>query len=281
MPLPPIAPSLPDIPEKTVIAVFDDGVQLTMGELKQIFAVLPPENQQVAMAQRKTFVEQWALMRKLARMAETDKLDQQSPFKEELLYSRLMVLSQAKLSRAVNDTDLSADEVAKYYDANKDRYKEVRVKALYIALAPGEGKTPLTEEQAKQKAQALLAQARGGADFVKLVKANSDDVTSREKDGDFATLRPKDNIPDAIREAVFKLKAGELTEPVRQPNGYYLLRADEINYRPLKDVQQEIFSELQQQRYAQWLKQLNDSTKVQFPEPAFLGQNAAPPSPAK
>jgi len=32
---------------------------------------------------------------------------------------------------------------------------------------------------------------------------NSDDETSRDKDGEFATLRPKDNVPDAIRGRCF------------------------------------------------------------------------------
>jgi hypothetical protein len=32
------------------------------------------------------------------------------------------------------------------------------------------------------------------------------DETSRQKDGDFATLRSSDNIPDAFRKAVFAMK---------------------------------------------------------------------------
>jgi len=100
----------------------------------------------------------------------------------------------------------------------------------------GKGGKATTEDEAKAKATKLLADIRGGADFVKLVKENSDDETSKAKDGDFATLRRTDNIPDAIRAAVFSLKQGEVSEPVRQPNGFYLLRADEVRYRPLSQV---------------------------------------------
>jgi peptidyl-prolyl cis-trans isomerase C len=273
-PPPAAAPRMPDIPDQATIAVFDDGVKLTMAEFKQIFAALPPDNQPLVLRDRKTFLQQWAFMRKLAQMADQQKLDQESPTKEQLQYSRLMILSQAKLAEALNSTTVEPAEIIEYYDINKDRFKEVRVKAIYVSFGK-DGKAP-AEDEAKAKATKLLADIRGGADFVKLVKENSDDETSKAKDGDFATLRRNDNIPDAIREAVFALKQGEVTEPVRQPNGFYLLRADEVHYRPLSQVRDEIFTELKQRHYRQWLDQTNKGIKVEFTNPAFLNDATAP-----
>ena len=278
-PPPAAAPRMPDIPDQATIAVFDDGVKLTMAEFKQIFAALPPDNQPLVLRDRKTFLQQWAFMRKLAQMADQQKLDQESPTKEQLQYSRLMILSQAKLAEALNSMTVEPAEIIEYYDINKDRFKEVRVKAIYVSFGK-DGKAP-TEDEAKAKATKLLADIRGGADFVKLVKENSDDETSKAKDGDFATLRRNDNIPDAIREAVFALKQGEVTEPVRQPNGFYLLRADEVHYRPLSQVRDEIFTELKQRHYGQWLDQTNKGTKVEFTNPAFLVDATAPAATGK
>jgi parvulin-like peptidyl-prolyl isomerase len=265
---------MPDIPDQTTVAVFDDGVKLTMGDFKKIFAVLPPENQPLALRNRQTFLQQWAFMRKLAQMAGEQKLDLESPAREQLEYSRLMILSQAKLAAALNSITVEPAEIVQFYDTDKDRFKEVRVKAIYVSFGK-DGKAP-TEEEAKAKATRLLAEIRGGADFVKLVKENSDDETSKAKDGDFATLRRNDNIPDAIRTAVFSLKQGEVTEPVRQPNGFYLLRAEEVSYRPLSQVRDEIFTELRQRHYSQWLEQTNKDAKVEFTSPAFLSDAVAP-----
>ena len=266
---------MPDIPDQTTIAVFDDGVKLTMGDFKKILAALPPENQPLALRDRKAFLQQWAFMRKLAQMAEKQKLDQETPAREQLEYSRLMILSQAKLSEAMYATNVEPAEIVKFYDTDKERFKEVRVKAIYVSF--GKGEKARTEDEAKAKATKLLADIRGGADFVKLVKENSDDETSKAKDGDFATLRRNDNIPDAIRSAVFALKQGEVTEPVRQPNGFYLLRADQVHYRPLSQVRDEIFTELKQRHYGEWLEQTNKDTKVEYTSPAFLGESPAPP----
>src|SRR5689334_9018313 len=92
------APAIPDIPDATVVAVFEDGTKFTMGDFKKMYAALPPENQQMALRQRQSFMQQWGLMRKLSQMAEKDKLDQQSPIKETLDYYRMMILSQAKMN---------------------------------------------------------------------------------------------------------------------------------------------------------------------------------------
>ena len=273
-PAPAAPPQMPDIPDQTTIAVFDDGVKLTMADFKKIFAVLPPDNRALVLRDRKSFLQQWAFMRKLAHMGEEAKLDQASPAKEQLEYYRLMILSQAKLADAANSTTVEPAEIVKFYDTDKERFKEVRVKAIYVSFGKG-GKAP-TEDEAQAKATKLLADIRGGADFVKLVKENSDDETSKAKDGEFATLRRSDNIPDAIRTAVFSLKQGEVSDPVRQPNGFYLLRAEEVHYRPLSQVRDEIFTELKQRNYSQWLAQTNGDTKVEFTSPAFLGDAAAP-----
>ena len=281
----PKAPAFPPLPDDAVIAVFDDGHQLTMGEFKKIYAALPPQNQQMALRDRKTFLEQWAFMRKLSQMAEKEKLDQQSPTKEALDYYRMMILSQAKVNDVVSSTIVEPGEIVKYYDLNKDKYKQVRVKAIYIGFSSDAshsgGKPSRTEEEAKSKAEKLRSEIHSEADFVKLVKEDSEDETSKAKDGDLAVFRPSDNIPDAIRTEVFSMKQGDVAEPVRQPNGYYLLRAQEVTYRPLSEVRGEIFTQLKQEHYAEWLSNENKGTKVEFPNPAFLNEATPAAAPHK
>ena len=59
-----------------------------------------------------------------------------------------------------------------------------------------------------------------------------------------AIIRRSDNLPEAIRNAVFALKPGEISEPVRQPNGFYLFRAEEGGCPPFQQVRDEIFNEV-------------------------------------
>jgi peptidyl-prolyl cis-trans isomerase C len=275
----PAPPAVPNLPDDTVVAIFDDGVKFTMAEFKRLFAVLPPQNQQLILQDRKAFLEQWALMRNLSRLAEQKKLDQTSPFREQLMSDRMTILAQAAMSNVANTSVISLDDLPKYYEANKERYKELRIKAIYVAFGQASGgKKALTEEEAKAKAVKLLDQIRKGADFVKLVKENSDDETSREKDGDYGVIHPSDNLPDAFRPVLFSLKQGDVSEPVRQPGGYYLLRAEQVTYRPFEQVRDEIFTQLRGEKFNKWMAEQRDAinAKVQFPSPEFL----APAQPA-
>ena len=279
-------PPMPDLPDDAVIAIFGDGTKFTMGNFKKIYQALPPANQQMAMRNREAFLHQWELLRKLTKMAEDAKLDQESPYKESLAYGRMNVLATAQINAAVSQIVVEPADIVKYYDSNKLKYTQVRVKAIYIAFnddpAAGsatKGKKSPTEAEAQVKAGKLLAAIRNGADFVKLVKENSDDETSREKDGDFATLRSSDNIPDAFRAAVFALKKGDVTEPLKQPNGFYLLRAEEVTVRPLSEVRDEIYTDLRNVKSDQWLRGMDREAKVQIVNPAFL--TATPAAPAK
>jgi len=279
-------PPLPNIADDEVVAIFGDGTKFTMGDFKRTYATLPPAQQQMAIRNREQFLHQWEMLRKLTKMAEVSKLDEQSPYKEQIEYARMNVLAMAQIGAAMNQISVEPGEIVKYYDSNKRKYTQVRVKAIYIAFSDDaasgtKGKKPLTEAEAKAKATKLLDAAKGGADFVKLVKDNSEDETSRDKGGDFATLRYGDNVPDAFRVAVFALKQGEVSEPLKQPNGFYLLRAEEVTVRPLSEVRDEIYNELKSTRSNEWMSKTNQEVKVQIVNPAFANLPPAAAAPAK
>ncbi len=271
-------------PPDTVIATFDDGRKLTLGELNSFLAAMPPNMGQAARRDRKGFVQQFALMQHLSEMAEKAKLDQQSPTREALAFNRMFLLMNAQLHDVLTTITLPAGEVESFYNTNKEHYKQVKVKAIYIpfsadSAAPAANQPKhLTEAEARAKITKLRADIAAGADFVKLVKENSEDPTSAAKDGDFGTLRSTDNLPDAIRAAVFALKAGEVSEPVKQPNGFYLFRAEEIAPQPLAEVQEQIVNELKQARFNQWMNQVRESLNLKIQSDAFFAEGgvAAP-----
>lgn len=259
-------PDLPDdIPDSAVVAECGGQTPLTMGDVRKYIAVLPGESQPQAKRDPKGWIQSWCRMVQMAHMAEADKLDQQSPVKEQLLFQRMLLMAQAEMQDKLNNTPVDSPAIARRYDETKEKYKQVKVNAIYIAF----GEKGLTEAEAKTKAEKLLAEIRGGADFAKLARENSDDETSKAKDGYFATLARSDNIPDALRTAVFQLKQGETSEPVRQPNGFYLLRAEEITYKPLSEVRDQIFTELKNQRFQEWLNGMAKSAEPKFVNPAF------------
>jgi len=276
---PPAVPAAPVPPAEkgdTVIAIFEDGGKMTLDQYRALIPALPASFQQMAQQDRDKFLHYYGMMRKLAQMAETEKLDQQSPFKESLAYTRLSALTDIKLKAVMDSAVITPEDQEKFYNDHKDPFKTVKVSAIYIAfgeastndIQASSSKKTLTEEEAKAKAGKLISQARAGADFKALVKQNSDDETSRDKGGEFGNWRLTDNVPEAMRPVVFALKQGEISEAVRQPRGYYVFRADEVSFAPLSQAQvrDSVIQQLRQEHFQEWTKKLDADTKVEFPK---------------
>jgi peptidyl-prolyl cis-trans isomerase C len=274
----PAAPvTLPDLPDKTPIAAMTDGTLVTMGDLKGLLTNLDAPARQQAVAHLPEFLNEWAQLYKVAQMAVEDKLDQDSPTKERLLWQRTLVLYDAELQRQGNPARIDNEELERYYSAHKNRYMQVKTDAIYIAFSNSaasqtgsDGKKILSEAEAKAKTNRLLEQIRKGADFKKLAKENSDDEISRAKDGFFATLTPDNTgIPDAIRSAVFALKPGETTEAIWQPNGFYLFRAEEVSYKTFPEVRDQVYEAIKTERLRTWMDDLHNNTKAKILNPAI------------
>jgi peptidyl-prolyl cis-trans isomerase C len=254
---------------ETVVATIE-GKKMTYGELEHFMQGLPPQTRQAAMRNRKQFIQQFALMERLSELAEKSKLDERSPYKEAIAFNRMNILMQAQINETYNAFPVLREEEQKFYDENKSKYEQVTLKVIYIpfsshaAGAAVEGQKHLTEEEAKNKAAELVKEIKGGADFVKLVKENSEDATSKAKDGDFGTLSRSDNLPESIRSVVFSLKVGEVSEPARQPNGFYIFRAEAVSSKPYAAVREQIFNELKNAKLKAWMDSTSKSLDIKF-----------------
>ncbi len=259
----------------TVVATID-GRKLTAGELRKFVAALPPNVQQNYNSDKKEFVRQYALLRRLASMAEKAKLDQESPHKERIEYSRTQVMVQAQIDATTAGFTVSPEEQDKLYQQNRERYRTARIKGIFVpfaapgAPAPAEDLKAPSEEDAKAEADEIVKQARGGADFVKLVKEHSRDAESRAKDGDFGTVTPGMRVPDSIKLAIFGLKKGEISEPVRENGGFFIFKAEETGQRTLDEVREEIGREIRQAKLQQWLDSVRQAVDVRFDNEAFF-----------
>lgn len=289
IPAPPPNPA-PALDPDTVLATVD-GKKLTYGDFEKALHGMPGPVQQNAMRNRKQFLEQFALMQRLSETAEKSKLDEKSPYKESLAFNRMNILTQAQINETYNSLPVMPEDQQKFYDANKSRYEQVKLKMIYIpfsagaASQPTEGKKPMTEAEAKDKAEQLVKEIKGGAEFVKLVKENSEDATSKAKDGDFGAFTRADNLPESIKSVVFGLKAGDVSDPVRQPNGFYIFRVEAVSEKPFSEVRDQIYSELKNTRLREWLDATTKSLNIKFENEQFFSgsglPNPGPPLPAK
>ncbi len=272
---PPEAAPAPPITPDTVVAEVGDK-KFTAADVDHIFGGLPPQIQQQARMQPEKALSTMLMLQYLAAEAEKANIDKRSPLKEGLEYQRMQILYQAELNDYKDKIDVSREDEEKQYKENPDRFKQVKVKVIHISFSatpdkPGpDGKKMLSEAEAKAKVDELRKEILAGEDFGKLARENSDDKSSAAKDGDYGIIKQNSPYPEPVKKAVLALKESEVSEPVKQANGFYLIRADSIVTLPFSEARPQIIEELKQARFNEWIKGLQARFTVKVDNPAYF-----------
>lgn len=150
------------------------------------------------------------------------------------------------------------------YEKNRDRYvAEERRQARHILLTVDK---PADDAAVKAKAEDLLKQIQGGADFAKLALANSKDPGSAARGGDLGMATRATYVKE-FADALFALKPGELSAPVKTQFGYHLIKLEAVeagSMRSFDDVRFELVQQLKQDmaadRFGDLQEQLTERT---------------------
>jgi peptidyl-prolyl cis-trans isomerase SurA len=113
--------------------------------------------------------------------------------------------------------------IAQSENAREDANIELNLGQILVRVP--ENATPEQIEARRRRAGEALAQLRGGADFARVAAAFSD--APEALSGGALGFRPRDRWPDLFLDAVAALKAGEVSELVKSPNGFHILKVIE------------------------------------------------------
>ncbi len=125
---------------------------------------------------------------------------------------------------------ISEEDLQKAYAHELERYtspEQRRASHVLIQIAEG----PDSDAQALQKAQELRKQLMSATDFAALAKKHSADPGSAAKGGDLGYLTRNGSMVKEFEDALFNLKKGELSQPVRTSFGYHLIKL--VDLKPL------------------------------------------------
>ena len=106
----------------------------------------------------------------------------------------------------------------------------------------------------QQEAQSLLNQLKGGADFVALAQAYSQDLSTKETGGDLGFFPRGILVAPEVEDVAFSLEPGEISEVVTSALGYHVLQVIEID--PAREVSPENQRLLQDQAVQKWIEEL-------------------------
>ena len=144
-------------------------------------------------------------------------------FREEL---RGQLLVQQLIEREVNNrVNVSETEVENFVAAQAGRDGGVEYNISHILLGLPESASPEVIARAKQRADGLLSELRKGADFGQLAVANSQGQKALEGGG--LGWKQAGQLPDLFVNALRTLKPGTVSDVLRSPSGFHILRLND------------------------------------------------------
>jgi peptidyl-prolyl cis-trans isomerase D len=189
--------------------------------------------------------------------------------------AQLIVADQAKIGESIPVPD---SDVAAYYNSHQDQYRTPeRVQARHILLATA-NKSDAEKAKIKAKAEDLLKQLRGGADFAKLAEKNSEDPGSAAKGGDLGWV-VRGQMVKEFEDATFALKPKEISNVITTQYGYHIIQVQEkepAHLRTLDEVKPEILTTLRSQTVFDKMQALEEQARQELVKsPANAQQIAA------
>ncbi len=121
------------------------------------------------------------------------------------------------------------EDVKKLNLAKLEQPEKVRVSHILIATRDKEIEEELPPDKKKQKrqlAEKVLARARSGEDFSKLMKEFSDDKGSPESQGNYVFSRDDPFVPE-FKSAAFSLATNQISDIVTTTFGYHIIKLQE------------------------------------------------------
>ena len=166
------------------------------------------------------------------------------------------------------------DEIEDSYNANIDRYSTPgRVRASHILLGLGDK----DEDTVRQQGEAILAQAKAGADFAELARQYSEDEATAVLGGDLDFFGRGQMVPE-FEAAAFEMEPGAVSDLVQTAIGFHIIKVvekvEEV-IRPLDEVTELITNQLKFDRSQARGTALAQSIAAEVTRPPDLDRAAA------
>ena len=270
-PAPKTMPVVP--PDRVVVAVGD--LTITAAQFDQIIDALPEQYRAVARGSgRKQFADNVVRIAVLAQEGKRRKLDESSAYRTQSRFEDASILANMTYEEIGKNAKLDEADVRKYFEAHKAEFEQVRARHILIRVqgspaAVRPGQKDLTEAEALAKAQDLRKRIQAGEDFAQLARQESDDTGSWAKGGDLGFFRHGQMVP-SFEEAAFAMQPGDLSEPVKTPFGYHVIKVEAKESKSFEDVRPELERRLRPEQAQKTLEELQKKSQVVL-DPDFFG----------
>ena len=243
-------------------------------------------NPQMPLPTKRQLAEAYPRLLLFAQKARAMGLDKEPQFQEMMRFATLQLLAQ-NLTRSLQKKagNISDAQITKYYQDNPTRFQQVELLRIFIpkskqhapeagAAAPPKVDAAADEAAMKIVAEKIYSDAAGGGDFQKLqqqafeaagIKSQSPNVTLGKL--------TREGLP-TNHQKVFELQAGQVSELLDDPGGYYIYKVVSKQMVPQEQAKGEIRNLLQQQTFRQQMEAMIGSVKPDLNQAYFASPGA-------
>jgi parvulin-like peptidyl-prolyl isomerase len=141
-----------------------------------------------------------------------------------------MIISRVQGAEVMQKVGITEEEARKYHAEHLSEFTlpgAVTLREIFIPVqVPKQGVTVASEEEAKAKVDALRARVLAGEPFEKVASEESA-APSKSNGGLIGPLNQNELAP-ALAALLEKMKPGDITETLRTPKGYQVLKLESI-----------------------------------------------------
>jgi peptidyl-prolyl cis-trans isomerase D len=152
---------------------------------------------------------------------------------------------------------VSPEEVSQYYkDFSEEFWEPKKVHARHILRKADQSAPESEKEDAKKKAEEILAMIKEGKPFEELAKEHSQDQGTAVEGGDLGFFA-RGQMVKPFEEVAFALTPGEVSNVVETRFGFHIIKVDEVKEegtKPIEAVEEQIRTSLTEERARELVK---------------------------
>jgi parvulin-like peptidyl-prolyl cis-trans isomerase-like protein len=256
--------------------------KLTRAQFETMLSALGVNNRTTSVAAMRSLAESYVQLMALAAAAEKAGIDKEPRFTELMKVVRVRTLADVyRRSLEERFGNPSDDEIAAYYNANKEKFEELRLDRLFL---PRVNPKLLPAQQldfarkAARVAEEMRARAINGEDIGKLQNEASKVLGVGAPAGTDIGAKRRGSLPPAIEKDVFALKGGEVTRLEIEPSGYNFYKLRSRDTMPLQLAKNEIVRELSRKNLEAAMKAATGTVHADLNEKFFKPAQSRTPA---
>jgi peptidyl-prolyl cis-trans isomerase SurA len=150
-----------------------------------------------------------------------------------------ITLSMLRQRDVLEHISVTSKEIDQYLEKQaKMPSAENEYNVSHILIAVGQEATQAQIDQAAKRATEVYQRASSGEDFAKLAVAYSNSQTALE--GGSLGWRKGSELPTFLTDIVATLKPGQVSQPLRTPTGFHLIRLNDVRSAAAKTVERQV-----------------------------------------